>query len=180
MVRTQYASIFEAVKKLAQKDKPSIIAIEGRCVSGKSYLAESLSKVSDCSVFHMDDFFLPFEMKTAKRLSEPGGNVHYERFLEEVLKPLQRYEDVTFRPYSCSEGALSEPIHAEFKKLTIVEGSYSMHPTLQKAYDYRIFLTHDSKVQNERIRRRSGEEALKNFVMRWIPLEEHYFSELNI
>ena len=32
----------------------------------------------------MDDFFLPMELRTAERLEEPGGNVHYERFSAEV------------------------------------------------------------------------------------------------
>ena len=41
----------------------------------------------------MDDFFLPPALRTPERRSEPGGNVHYERFLTEVL-PNLRSEDL--------------------------------------------------------------------------------------
>lgn len=176
----KYFPAFEAVKKLESKDTPVTIAIDGRCASGKSFLAKLLEKSFTCNVFHMDDFFLPFDMKTPERLQEPGGNVHYERFYEEVLTNLQKNEAVTYRPYDCSKGILSEPIHKEFKKLTVIEGSYSLHKALEKAYDYKIFLTINPKVQQERILKRNGEKVLGNFITKWIPMEENYFSTLGI
>lgn len=160
-------------------DKPKFIAIDGRCGSGKSTLALLLQQEVDCNLIHMDDFFLPFELKTMERLSEPGGNIHYERFKEEVLTPLLHGESVVYQPYNCQIRALDEPIHTKPKKLTIVEGVYSLHPSLQYAYDYKVFLTMDSKVQMERICKRSGGK-LQRFINEWIPLEEHYFRELNI
>lgn len=176
----KFLPIFERVEKLTEENKPLIIAIEGRCGSGKSSLAALLEKVFCSNVFHMDDYFLPFEMKTRERLAQPGGNVHYERFKTEVLKALQNHRDVTYRPYSCIKRALGDPIHVEFKNLTIVEGVYSLHPTLQQAYDCKIFLTVDPEVQKQRLLKRSGEEKLQDFIKRWIPMEEHYFSTLNI
>lgn len=176
----KYLPAFEAVKKLESKNSPVIIAIDGRCASGKSFLAKLFEKRFSCNVFHMDDFFLPFDMKTPKRLQEPGGNVHYERFKEEVLRGLQKHEAVTYRPYDCSKGMLREPIHKEFKNLTFIEGSYSLHKSLEKAYDYKIFLTIAPKVQQERILKRNGEKMLQNFIGKWIPMEEHYFSSLKI
>lgn len=175
-----YNHVFEAIKALLEKDKPLIIAIDGRCGSGKSTLAGLLAEQFDCNVFHMDDFFLPFEMKTKKRLAEPGGNVHYERFKEEVLRALESRQSVIYRPFLCNERDFGEPRKVEPKHLTIVEGSYSLHPTLKHAYDYKIFLTINPKVQHERILERNGEEKLQDFVNKWIPMEEHYFSELNI
>lgn len=176
----KFLPIFEALKKLNAENKSLIIAIEGRCGSGKSSLAALLKEVFVCNVFHMDDYFLPFEMKTAERLEQPGENVHYERFQTEVLGALQKGNDVTYRPYSCSKRDLGEPIHVEFKNLTIVEGSYCLHPTLQQAFAYKIFLTVDPQIQRQRILKRNGEEKLQDFISKWIPLEEHYFSALSI
>jgi len=176
----KYLTIFKALKKLNDANKPLIIAIEGRCGSGKSSLATLLSEMFTCNVFHMDDFFLPFEMKTTERLAQPGGNVHYERFHAEILRPLENHKAVTYCPYHCKERVLGDPIHVEFKNLNIVEGVYSLHPVLRQTYDYRIFLTVDSQVQKERIRKRNGEEMLQNFINKWIPMEEHYFSALKI
>jgi uridine kinase len=177
---TKFLPIIEELKSLIKENKSLIIAIDGRCGSGKSTLAALIKKTFDCNVFHMDDYFLPFNRKTPKRLSEPGGNVDYERFHTEVLIPLQNGEDVIYRPYNCTKGTLDEPINVMFKNVNIVEGSYSLHPTLIQAYDYKIFLTLDSKIQQERILRRNGEEMLQNFINKWIPMEEYYFSALNI
>ncbi|MBR7147444.1 MAG: hypothetical protein IKD13_01325, partial [Firmicutes bacterium] len=107
-----------------------VVAIEGGSASGKTTLSQILSRVYDCTVFHMDDFFLRPEQRTPERFSEPGGNVDRERFLEEVLKPLSRGEVVRYRRFDCSTFTLGEPMEVEPKPLVIVEGAYSMHPEL--------------------------------------------------
>ena len=66
-----------------------VIAIDGNCTAGKTTLASVLAKEYDCNVFHMDDFFLRPEQRTAQRYAQPGGNVDYERFREEVMIPLK-------------------------------------------------------------------------------------------
>lgn len=76
---------------LAQKERV-IIAIDGQCTSGKTTLAAALADCYDCNVFHMDEFFLRPEQRTPERFAELGGNVDYERFLEEVLIPLSAGE----------------------------------------------------------------------------------------
>ena len=73
---------------LTQKDMV-IVAIDGKCTSGKTTLASKLAQIYDCNVFHMDDFFLRPEQRTPERFAEVGGNVDYERFQEEVLLPLK-------------------------------------------------------------------------------------------
>lgn len=179
-INNSYKPIFEVFEKLSQEKKPLIIAIDGRCGSGKTYLSSLLSEQFDCNVFHMDDFFLPFKMRTSERLAQPGGNVHYERVNKEVLKVLQERKAVTYQPYLCRKREFGENIKVDFKYITIVEGSYSLHPALQQAYNYKIFMTVDSEVQYDRIRNRNGEETAQNFFDKWIPMEERYFSELNI
>ncbi|MBQ8758231.1 MAG: hypothetical protein IJZ20_00890, partial [Clostridia bacterium] len=61
------------------------LAVEGGSASGKSTLGALLESVYDCTVFHMDDFFLRPEQRTPERFAEIGGNVDRERFLSEVL-----------------------------------------------------------------------------------------------
>ena len=75
---------------------------------------------------------------------------------------------------------LGEPTPCIPGPLTLVEGTYSCHPTLWNAYDLRIFLSVSPAVQRERILRRSGEEGYEAFRTRWIPLEEAYFSAFQI
>ncbi|MGH4050197.1 MAG: uridine kinase family protein [Clostridium sp.] len=176
----KYPFVFAAVEKLTKANTPSIIAIEGRCGSGKSSLAAILAEMFDCNLFHMDDFFLPYEMKTKERLAKSGGNIYYERFQTEVITHLQNREAITYQPYSCVSGTLGQSIHVEPKKVTIIEGVYCLHPTLLQYYDLKIFLTLNSQVQKERILRRSGEDMFQKYLSKWIPMEEQYFLTLNI
>ena len=159
------------------KVKPFILAaIDGRCASGKSTLASELEKELDCNVIHMDDFFLRPEQRTEKRLGIPGENIDHERFLSEVLIPLRRGENFIYRPFRCHEGNFGEPIEVKHKKVTVIEGSYSLHNLLREHYDLRIFCDTDYATQLERIRIRNGDIGLERFKNMWIPLEEKYFA----
>jgi uridine kinase len=178
--KVNFGQIIDAIEQLQEKGKSCIVAIDGKCGSGKSYLANLLSEIFDCNVFHMDEFFLPLEMKKDDRLAQPGGNVHYERFKEEVLNSLIKKETVHYRPYLCGLWRLGEVRKVEPKKLTIIEGTYSLHPELRDAYDLKIFLSIEKEAQLERILNRNGEEKLKQFISKWIPLENLYFDRLSI
>ena len=71
-------------------------------------------------------------------------------------------------------------MHVTPNYINIAEGSYSCHHALWDSYDLRIFLDVDPDKQLRRIKERNGERQLEIFAQRWIPLEEKYFSELNI
>ena len=164
---------------LLSRQERAILAIDGFCTSGKTTLAEQLRMHYDCCVIHMDDFFLRPEQRTPERLSQPGGNVDYERFREEVLIPLQKGLPFSYRPYDCSAGTLAQPIPVVPKKLTVIEGSYSHHPYFGSAYDMRLFLTVSPDVQRQRILDRP-QFLQQRFFDEWIPMELQYFSAFSI
>lgn len=157
-----------------------IIALDGRCASGKTTLAAELGARYGWSVVHMDHFFLRPEQRSPARYARPGGNVDHERFLEEVLLPLRRGERPVYRPFDCRSQALLPPVPFEPGPVVLVEGSYSCHPALWAQYDLRAFLTVDSKIQMERVAAREGEEYAQVFREKWIPLEERYFSACGV
>lgn len=161
-------------------DKPLVIALDGRCASGKTTAAQVLAQKLQASVIHMDDFFLPVELRTEERLSVPGGNVHYERFREEVLGRLSGRGDFSYRSFDCSKMELGEERLVKGADLYIVEGAYSTHPALGNYMQLKIFSDVEREVQLQRIRERGGEGALKAFKERWIPLEEAYFAAYRI
>lgn len=163
---------------LAQKGR-CLMAIDGNSGSGKSTLARLLASVYGAQLFHMDDFFLPFERKTPGRLAEPGGNVDYERFQAEIGDHLS--DDVlTYRPYVCHEGALGNPVCAEKKSVQLIEGVYSLHPALSIDYDLRVFLGVNPALQSERILKRNGASLHARFISEWIPMENRYFDAFRI
>lgn len=176
-------AILHKIQHLPQTDAlsvPLIVAIDGRCAAGKTTLSAILEKKCDCNVFHMDDFFLRPQQRTEERLSQPGGNVDYERFRQEALIPISQSQEFSYRPYRCHIQQLIAPVSVSPKAINIVEGSYSCHPALEDFYSLRIFLTVDKEQQLARIRKRNGPEQAKIFESRWIPLEERYFSDLKI
>ena len=154
---------------------PFLLAIDGRCASGKTTLAASLARELGCPVIHMDDFFLRPEQRTPERLAAPGENIDHERFLAEVLIPLREGRALAYRPFSCRTQALGEPVTLSPAPLVIIEGSYAHHPALRDAYDLRILLDITPEEQGRRILRRNGEEMAALFREKWIPMEEAYF-----
>lgn len=163
----------------AGKDR-IIVAIDGPCASGKTTLAEAIRRALDCPVIHMDEFFLRPEQRTPQRLAEPGGNVDRERFLHEVLTPLLQGRDFTYRPFLCKTMTLGHPIAVKAAPITLVEGSYSCHPSLRDAYDLRLLLSVDPAEQERRLLAREGPQKLEVFRKTWIPMEEAYFSECGV
>lgn len=183
MINDLKSAVKETVKLINKifKEKGAVrVAIDGRCGSGKSTFGELLSKEFDCNLFYMDDFFLPPEKRTTERLNEPGGNVDRERFLEEVLIPTAKGEDVFYKVYDCGTKTFKEPVKITPKKVVIIEGSYSCHPDLFDFYDLHIFLTVSLETQIKRIINRNGKEDAENFKNKWIPLEEKYFEHFRI
>ena len=175
-------SIMETAKKqidelLAAKDTV-IVAIDGKCTSGKTTLASKLAEIYDCNVFHMDDFFLRPEQRTPERFAEVGGNVDYERFQEEVLLPLKSGKAFSYRPFDCSTFALAAPVSVTPKKLNIIEGTYSHHPYFGDPYDLKVLLTVDEETQQQRILERPA-FLHKRFFEEWIPMENRYFASLD-
>lgn len=160
--------------------KIRVIAIDGRCASGKTTFAKELGEYLGAGVIHMDDFFLPAELRTAERLFQPGGNVHYERFLKEVMPQLRKPQAFTYRGFDCSVMQLARTVEVAASPYRIVEGAYSQHPALADYADVRIFCDIDPEWQLKRISERNGEAALPAFQNRWIPMEERYFKEYGI
>ena len=170
--------ILEKLTELSEKTSDTcVIAIDGRCASGKTTLASMLAEVLDAGVIHMDDFFLPAKLRTSERLAEPGGNVHYERFTEQVLPYLRSTAGFSYPRFDCGKMELGEEVWVRAGNYRIVEGAYSCRPAFGDYMDLRVFADVGPQKQRDRIRCRDGEESLRRFVERWIPMEEAYFAE---
>lgn len=168
------------IEEALQSKASVLVAVDGRCASGKTSIAEEFAVRFDCNVVHTDDFYLQPFQRTEERLSEAGGNLDRERLFNEVIKPLKNGGEVVYRPFLCSTMSFSDEIRLGHKRICIIEGSYSCHPELRACYDITVFVTTDKKTQQERILHRNGEEKLKVFLSRWIPMEEKYFEAFDV
>lgn len=167
------------IDRIVRERGRAIIAVDGRCASGKTTLAETLRNELSCGVIHMDDFFLRPEQRTSDRYAEPGGNVDRERFESEVLVPLSAGKSFSYRPFDCRTMALAAPVTFALNDITLIEGTYSTHPALTKYYDLRIFMTTSYETQISRLKQRNP-DSIEMFREKWIPLEETYFSAFDI
>lgn len=175
-----YLPLYAAIENCLKEKGTANIAIDGNSGAGKSSLAELLTNLFDCNVFHTDDFFLPLEKRTTERLQEVGGNMDRERFRQEICEPVRAGKPFAYRPFDCSQMQLTEEIEVQPKPVNIFEGSYSMHPELQEYYDVKVFLSISPAEQSNRILERNGGFMLRRFLEEWIPMENAYFEGMKI
>lgn len=169
-----------SIHRLLETDRTVVlVALDGRCATGKTTLAAELASRFDCNVFHMDDFFLRPAQRTPERLAQPGENVDHERFLAEVLAPLREGRPVRYRPWRCRTQSFGEEAAPAPKRLNLIEGAYALHPSLRQLYDLRAVLTAPLETRLERLRVREGVN-FPSYPARWIPLEDAYFDRCGV
>ena len=157
-----------------------LVALDGRCGSGKTTLAAQLAERFPQSItVHTDDFYLPPSRRVTGWESIPCANMDIQRLRDEVVAPARAGQAFSYQAYSCREGAYLPPRPLGPAPLVIVEGSYSCHPTLADCYDLKVFVTCSKEEQARRLLAREG-ERYSGFTARWIPLEEGYFAKFQI
>lgn len=170
-----YFDVFRKIDLLMRQKPFVIVAIDGNAGAGKSTFADLLSRIYQCNIIRMDHFFLPAELRTELRMSESGGNVDYDRFKKDVLSGILNNNSFLYRKYDCAKQRLGCQVRVAPKRLTIVEGVYSMHPTLIEKYTLKVFLKITPLEQKKRILKRDGAFKLKRYMDEWVPLENRYF-----
>lgn len=168
------------IERKIKSRKSVIVGIDGRCGAGKTTFSKQLADFYNVQVIHMDDFFLSPDLRIGNRHSEPGGNIHYERFNEEVAENIRIGREFEYSVFSCKTMDYIHKIKINPSKIIIVEGSYSMHPIIKDIYDIKVFCNVEAHEQKRRIIRRNGLELYKNFELRWIPMEEKYFEAFKV
>lgn len=172
--------VFTAIDDLLGQTDRVTVAIDGMAAAGKSTLGELLQRRYDCALIHMDDFFLPPELRTKERFAVPGGNVHYERFQAQVQAGLASGRSFSYDIFNCHEMTYTSSATVIPKRLTVVEGAYALHPALRELYTLKIFYPIGPQEQLERIRSRNGSACMLRYRDRWIPLENDYIAACGV
>lgn len=187
--------LYEISRLLDEKTGQVRVVIDGRAASGKTTAAELIAgyfsgaylhefpdaRSFTTDIIHADDFFLPPSLRTPERLNEVGGNLHRERFYDEIIANLDSPDGFSYRVFDCSKMDYApEPRKVKPCRLLIFEGAYSLHPDFGDYYDLAIFSDISPDEQRRRILSRNGERMLKRFEQEWIPMEEKYFDGFDI
>ncbi len=168
----------EKLEKHIADNKKVIIAIDGPSASGKSSLGYLLKEKYDGLLIRTDDYFLHPTRKTEERLREVGGNLDYERLLQEVFNNIDN-NTIQSNHFNCKNNVLENREPVLNKDVIIIEGVYSLHTLFQKFYTFKIFMDVEKDVQLKRIKERNGDVMLKRWIEEWIPLENEYFKKIN-
>ncbi|MCH4888075.1 hypothetical protein EZV73_10845 [Acidaminobacter sp. JC074] len=182
IVDNTYTRLIPLLEKISNMDSdyPFVISFDGPAGSGKTTLAGVLGKVLESSVVHMDDFFLPPNLRSEERLDQAGGNVHYERFKDQVVDHLRSGRDFSYTRFDCRMMDYTEELVVKSGPFIIVEGSYSRHPYFGDYSDLNVYCLVTESDQRDRIERRNGKDKLKVFESKWIPMENKYLKTFKI
>lgn len=181
IVDAKFLNIIPILEELSRQNlNIAVVSIDGRAASGKSTVADLLVAATDASVVRMDDFFLPPSLRSEERLTEAGGNIHYERFISEILPALPSGDPFEYGIFDCSKMAIASKRFVKGGDIRVVEGSYSHQPQFGDYADIKVFVTVSPETQKERILSRNGEKFAKMFEEKWIPMEEKYFDAFSV
>ena len=170
-----YVELFKLLEQPLAFGRRVVLAIDGRSGAGKTTLAKIVANVYGGNVISMDDFYLPLILRTTKRMKEPGGHIHFERFIEQVLNPIKAGQtSITYEKYNCQTGESTTRIAELSDKVIVVEGSYSMHPWIRDLFTHTVYMDINDTKQKNRLIRRNGKEGYELLKKNWIPPENKY------
>lgn len=172
--------IKQKIDELLEKKLTVIIGIDGMAASGKTTFANNLKEQYKAEVIHMDDFFLQDFQRTSERLLEVDGFVDYERFIEEVLRPLKMNSSFKYHKYNCQTKKMSEKYVNHNRDLFIIEGSYALKQSFDDIYDLKILMLIDDEKQLSRLSKRNLPHLVERFKQDWIPRENKYIKQYNL
>jgi len=124
----------------------------------------------------VDDFFLPFALRTPQRMTNcPMGNVEWERLEREILRQAGNPRVVS-RHFDCSVGEYSGPLEYDLSGTVIIEGVSSLRKELRDYYDLRLYIEISPEERLRRIAHRDPEWKQRMWHSEWIPLEDAYIA----
>ncbi len=170
----KYLDLLASIENHIKSNDNTIVAIDGKAGSGKTLLSNFLKNIYDCNIIPMDYFFIPSHIRNTCDWEE---NIHLPRFMEEIYNGLKNKTNFTYGKFDCTEQQITEKINILPKKLTVIEGSYSISPYYEDLYTLKVFIDISPKEQLERIKKRNGKEMAEIFKKKWIPAENQYFEK---
>src|SRR5579859_4201003 len=183
---SELKELLNTISFLSIKKRLLIVAIDGRGGSGKSTLAKIIKEnLEHIKIISIDDFYLP----SVKRIFDQNLPIDVTRLEECVLKPLQEKKQAKYQRYESKTNSLAEEYIIDPQGTIIIEGWFSLHRTLFRYYDYKIWKEEDKEICLQRgIKRELTDRSISSqltktqLLERWgkyQQLEENYFATQN-
>ena len=175
-----FQKLLSLIEKRLQTQERVFVAIDGPCAAGKTALAEKLRERLPANVFHMNHFTLPRDRRTEEQLSRVAGHMDFERLRREVLWPLRHGQRAYTGVYDVDRDLVRDKWEYAPRSVTIVEGTYSTHPSLRGLYDLTVFVSVSRTEQKKRLASVGDRRRSRRWNRWWIPAETRYFKAFSI
>ena len=170
-----FQQLLARIEERLRTQERVFVAIDGPCGAGKTELARRLGQRLPANVFHMGGFTLPMDRRTESQLAQVAGHMDLERLRREVLWPLAHGQRVYTGVYDPEQNRIRDKWEYIPKPVTIVEGTYSAHPTLRGMYDLTVFVSVSRTGQKKRLAAHGDRRRSRRWNRWWIPAETRYF-----
>lgn len=139
-----FGTLDEIVTRVANLAPPSLIAIDGLPVSGKSTLADQLIARLDLNCIYLDDFIaVPADWPSRTQPAFPFEYIRYEAFLA-AIRTLARTGMCRYQQFDWSTLSVTpEARIVTLDKPVIIEGVSALHPDVAALYGLKIFVASD-------------------------------------
>lgn len=134
----------DVIARVIDLPAPSLIAIDGLPVSGKSTLAEQLSESLGLDCLYLDDFVRPpSDWPSRTQPAFPFAYIRYDEFVS-AIRDLAQTGACAYYPFDWSTLTVSAaPKRLSLARSVIVEGVSALNPALIALYGLTIFVESD-------------------------------------
>lgn len=161
------------------RDRPSIVALDGRSGAGKSTLAAALARRLNAAVLEGDDFYAGgIEVRHDSPEMRAAACIDWTR-QRPVLEALRAGREGVWRAFDWEafDGRLCDvPTRLEPRPIVIIEGVYAARSELADLVDQRILVTAPDDLRGQRLEAREG--SIGPWDRQWHEAEEFYFRHL--
>lgn len=172
---------------------PRLVALDGRSGAGKSTLtarlAQQLGGPDQAVVVPGDDFYDATRPDAFWDATSPAERadlaIDWRRLRREALEPLLAGRSAVWRTYDYPaqrpDGTFplsSEPVRRAPAPVVLLDGAYSARPELRDLVDLAVLVHVTAEVQRKRLAQRDGTDGSADWLTRWAPAEEQYFTRV--
>jgi uridine kinase len=170
---TQISPISELVELIQSSSikcgETKVVCIDGPAGSGKTTLANSLSKYLDnCPIVHMDEIYEGW----GEALSQKTTNDLYQW----IIEPLLKKQLIEFFKFDWTISKRNKKVVIRSHSYLIIEGVGSSVKEVSKHASLKIWIEVNQSLGIERVLKRDGQQ-IKDQMKNWQIQELNYFNE---